>query len=105
MPSNIKGEFEQFFETRPRVEADFWRARLFAGVAYYGERTRTMLRDVKRAKTAAGADPFAFIERFEKGIAADYERRPAERQTAAIAWVERLEALNGEAQSFIAGGE
>lgn len=101
--SSAAGDFERFFASRPSHEGGYWRARFFLGCGYYRDRDRTLMREVRRAKAAAGADPWAFLRAFEAGIEADYHRSPRAREAAAVRWCEEIERLCG-APSAAAGG-
>lgn len=99
----MKGDFEQFFASRSQNETSFWRARMWAAVAYYNGRERTLMRETRAAKKAAGPDPWTWLEAMERGIEADFHRNPRTRAAAAEVWVAELERLSGVAQAVIAG--
>lgn len=100
--SKGQGDFERFFDSRTRVETDYWRVRFYAAVNYYGDRERTMLAAVKRAVRAGGGHPWRFLTALEKGIDAEYRRNPSARQVAVLAWLERVEEIERQLQEFLA---
>lgn len=96
------GDFQRFFEGRYKVEEDFWRARVFSAIAYYGDRRyRAMFAAIKSCVASCDRDPLRFVTALEGAVAADYNRAPGRRRVAAEAWVSRLEELNRSAAAVI----